>query len=85
MKDIPPYMTADGDPVKVYGTNKIGLERHGIPADTQKALLKAYKLVYRSNLLTEAALERIEAELPHSPELDHFVEFIRTSQRGIAR
>ena len=85
VKDIPPYMTADGDPVKVYGTNKVGLERHGIPAETQKTLLQAYKIVYRSSLLTEAALRKIEAELPRSPELDHFVAFIRGSQRGIAR
>ena len=85
VKDIPPYMTADGDPVKVYGTNKVGLERHGIAAETQKTLLQAYKIVYRSSLLTEAALRKIEAELPRSPELDHFVAFIRGSQRGIAR
>ena len=85
VKDIPPFMTADGDPVKVYGPNKIGLERHGISPETQKALLKAYKIVYRSSLLTEPALEKIEAELPKSAELAHFVEFIRGSQRGIAR
>lgn len=85
VKDIPPYMTADGDPVKVYGTNKIGLERHGISPETRHALQQAYKIVYRTSLLTEAALARIEAELPHSPELDHFVSFIRSSQRGLAR
>ena len=31
------------------------------------------------------SFEIIEAELPHSPELDHFVAFIRGSERGIAR
>ena len=37
VKDIPPYMMADGDPLKVFGPNKVGLERHGISADAQKA------------------------------------------------
>jgi hypothetical protein len=31
------------------------------------------------------ALAKIKAELPHSPELDHFVAFIERSERGISR
>lgn len=85
VKDIPPYMMADGDPLKVFGPNKVGLERHGVAADTQKALKAAYKLVFRSDVTTAQALGRIEAELTPSPELRHFVEFIRASERGIAK
>lgn len=85
VKDIPPFMMADGDPVKVYGTNKIGLERHQISVETQHALRQAYKILFRTSLLTAPALEQIEAQLPHSPELDHFVAFVRNSQRGIAK
>ena len=43
----------------------------------------------REDLLEEyvlhEALERIEAEVEKSPELDHFVNFVKDSQRGIAR
>ena len=84
-KDIPPYMMADGDPLKVFGPNKVGLERHGISADAQKALKDAYKIVFRTDLTTAKALERIEAELPQVPEIVHFVQFIRASERGIAK
>ena len=85
VKDIPPYMMADGDPLKVFGPNKVGLERHGISADAQKALKDAYKIVFRTDLTTAKALERIEAELPQVPEIVLFVQFIRARERGIAK
>ena len=85
VKDVPPYMMADGDPLKVYGLNKIGLERHGVSAETQQALKEAYKIVFRSDLTVAKALERIEAELAPAPEIRNFVDFIRKSERGISR
>jgi UDP-N-acetylglucosamine acyltransferase len=85
VKDVPPYMMADGDPLKVYGPNKIGLERHGVPPETQHALKEAYKIVFRMDLTIAKALERIEAELAPAPEIRNFVEFIRKSERGISK
>ena len=85
VKDVPPYMMADGDPLKIYGTNKVGLERHGVPPETQQALKQAYKIVFRTDLRVAEALARIEAELAPAPEVRHFVEFIRASERGIAK
>ena len=85
VKDVPPYMMADGDPLKVYGPNKVGLERHGVSPETQQALKQAYKIVFRTDLRVAEALARIEAELAPTPEIRNFVEFIRNSERGIAK
>ena len=85
VKDVPPYMMADGDPLKVYGPNKVGLERHGVSPEAQMMLKQAYKIVYRMDLTTAKALERIEAELAPVPEVRNFVEFIRKSERGISK
>jgi UDP-N-acetylglucosamine acyltransferase len=85
VKDVPPYMTADGDPLKVYGPNKVGLERHGVSPETQQTLKQAYRIVFRSGLTTAQALERIAADLPSLPEVQIFADFIRSSERGIAR
>ncbi len=85
VKDVPPYMMADGDPLKVFGPNKVGLERHGVSPETQQALKQAYKIVFRTDLMVDKALERIEAEIAPSPEIRHFVEFIRKSERGISK
>lgn len=84
-KDIPPYMIVEGTPAKVYGPNRVGLERHGLSQEARDALRKAYKFVYRTDDTLAKALEKIEAELPQLPEIVHFVEFIRASQRGIVR
>lgn len=85
VKDVPPYMMADGDPMKIFGPNKVGLERHGVSPETQQLLKQAYKIVFRTDLTTAKALERIEAELESAPEVRNFVEFIRKSERGIAK
>jgi len=85
VKDVPPYMMADGDPLRVYGPNKVGLERHQVPVEARLALKQAYRLLFRTTLTTAQALETIEAELPAGPEIRAFVEFVRKSKRGIAR
>ena len=85
VKDVPPYMMADGDPLKVYGPNKVGLERHGVPLEIQQALKEAYRIVYRANLTVAAALAQIGATVATSPPIEHFVDFIRQSERGISR
>jgi len=45
-------------------------------------LRQAYKLLYRSNLNMSQALETIEDEIEKSPQLEHLVNFVRTSRNG---
>lgn len=83
-KDIPPYLIGGGIPFKFGGVNLIGLKRRGFSLKTRLALTKAFKLLYRSNLYLENALNRIEAEMNEIPEVMHFVQFCRNSKRGLA-
>lgn len=85
VQDVPPFMIVDGHPGKTRGVNKVGLERHGVPADVIRALHEAYKIVFKSGLTLEKALDTLSRELPQSHELTHFVDFCRKSERGIAR
>lgn len=82
-KDILPYIKAAGNPLRVSGLNTIGLQRAGFAPDTVSVLWDAYKLIYRSNLNVTQALEKIKSELRPIPEIQHLVEFIENSQRGI--
>jgi len=84
-QDIPPYAIAQGDRAKTVGINQIGLKRRGFSEETVRDIKQAYKMVFRSGMRTEEALERIEAELKGCKEIDSFVSFIRNSTRGIAR
>ncbi|MFA5515960.1 MAG: acyl-ACP--UDP-N-acetylglucosamine O-acyltransferase [Desulfuromonadales bacterium] len=84
-QDIPPYTIAQGDRAKTIGLNLVGLQRRGFSDASIRGIKRAYKLVYRSGLRLETALEHIAAELEETPELLVFVDFIRNSERGIAR
>lgn len=85
VQDVPPFMLADGNPATTRTINKVGLERNAIPESVQSALKQAYKLLFREGLIISKALERIEAELPPSKELQHLIQFTRTSERGISK
>ena len=82
-KDVPPYLKAVGNPVRLYGLNSVGLQRSGFEADTVRELKRAYRLLFRSDLNVSQALERARAELPDLPEVSHFLGFIEQSERGI--
>ena len=84
-QDIPPYTIAQGDRAKTVGLNLIGLKRCGFPEGTIRGIKKAYRLVFRSGLNLEGALQKIAEDIESSPELDLFVNFIKDSQRGIAK
>lgn len=81
--DVPPYTVGGGVPYCLGGINRIGLKRREFPFGTRKALSKAYRLVYRSRLHLDEALERIEKEIEPLPEVLHFMKFCRQTKRGL--
>ena len=85
VQDIAPFMIIEGNPAQTRTINKIGLERHGISDEAQTALRHAYKILFREELSVANALLKVEKELPPLPEVQHLVQFIRASERGIIR
>jgi UDP-N-acetylglucosamine acyltransferase len=84
-QDIAPYTIAQGDRAKTIGINLVGLKRRGFPAETIRGIKGAYRLMFRSGLHMEEALTQIENDYGTIPEVQHFVAFVKGSQRGIAR
>ena len=82
--DVPPYFLYSDFNVAAKGLNLVGLRRAGFKHADIAALKIAYKLLYKSGLKLEDALERIEAEVP-TEHTRHLVAFIRSSKRGICR
>ncbi len=82
--DVPPYFLYSGFDVTPVGVNVVGLQRAGFSDADVADLKRAYRLLYRSGLKLEQALERIvtECSSTHAPQL---VEFVRKSERGICR
>lgn len=83
VQDVPPYVIVDGNPACAKGINVIGLRRRGISPEIRRELQRAYKILYRSRLSVSHALERIRNETNPSAEVNHLVEFVATSTRGI--
>ena len=84
-KDIPPYVMASGDRAKLFGLNLVGLQRHNFSMDTVALLKKTYRILFRLGLTRNEALERIKAEVEQIPEVVNFINFIKSSERGITR
>jgi UDP-N-acetylglucosamine acyltransferase len=85
VKDIPPYVIASGDRARLHGLNQVGLKRQGFTLETVKQLKKTYRLIFRIGLTLNEAIERVNAEVDNIPEVNTFIDFIKTSERGITR
>jgi UDP-N-acetylglucosamine acyltransferase len=82
-RDVPPYSILDGDHI-VRGVNLVGLKRAGLTSAQITPLRQAFRLLFarRGNLSRD--LERVEDEVPLTPEVAHLLEFIKSSPRGVA-
>ncbi|MCF8052259.1 MAG: acyl-ACP--UDP-N-acetylglucosamine O-acyltransferase [Desulfobacterales bacterium] len=85
VKDVPPFVIAAGDRVRLHGLNSVGLKRHGFSPQSLSALKKTYRIIFRIGLTLNEAIERVKAEVEQVPEVVTFIEFIQSSSRGITR
>ena len=85
-QDVLPYsMTVTPRESRLFGANKVGLERRGFAPERIDALHKAFRFLRSESLNTSQAVERIRQELPATEEINELLEFIRTSERGIIK
>ena len=85
-KDILPYSkTSAPRPIEVLGANRLGLERRELSGQDIEELEKAFRLLSRSKLNTTQALQAIEAQKFESDHVRALVEFIKSSERGVAK
>lgn len=82
-QDIPPFVKAVGNPIELYGLNTIGLQRAGFTPETVTALKRLYRFCFNSDLNLSQAAERARSELPSLPEVETFLDFLASSQRGV--
>jgi UDP-N-acetylglucosamine acyltransferase len=85
VQDVPPYMMADGNPAATRALNREGLRRNNVLEEAQTALKQAHRILFRENLTMANAVDKAKSEIATSPELDHLLDFIQSSERGIAK
>jgi len=85
-QDIAPYSIAQGDRAKIVGINLTGLKRRGFDDEALRNIKNMYKIVFRSQLKLEEAIAQIVAQYDMTrPEVKTYVDFIKASERGLAR
>lgn len=82
-KDVPPFILAGNEPLRFAGLNSVGLKRRGFSAERIAAIKHAYRLIYLSDLNVSQGIARIREEIDISPDIQHIIDFIESSERGI--
>jgi UDP-N-acetylglucosamine acyltransferase len=89
LRDIPPFVICNGNPVEPHGINTEGLKRRGFGSETINLLRRAYKLLYKDSLTTAEAIVALAALVADNPASAGAVgllkDFVQNSQRGIIR
>lgn len=83
--DVPPFVMVAGNLAKPHGLNSEGLRRRGMSAETLRTLKHAYKTLYRSGMTLEQAIAQLQPLVPTCPEVGTFVDFLRSTARGVVR
>jgi UDP-N-acetylglucosamine acyltransferase len=83
--DVPPYCTAQGDRAELVGINSVGLARHGFSEEQIGQIKDAYRVLFRSKLPLDEALERLRTELGGNAEIEVLLSFVASSKRGLTR
>lgn len=84
-QDIPAFVMVRGNMAEPHGMNFEGMKRRGYAPELIAKLRGAYKTVYMRGLKIEDALAQLAGDAAAYPEVNLFVESIRSSTRGIVR
>jgi UDP-N-acetylglucosamine acyltransferase len=84
VRDVPPFVTMDGQSGYVVGLNLVGLKRNGFTQDQIVVLKEAYRLIYRSALPWREMLARLSQEFADGPAAP-MVEFLHGGTRGFSQ
>ena len=82
-QDVPPYVKAVGQPDGAVRPQLHRPAARRLSGETVAALKRAYRLFFNSDLNLSQALERARTDLPAVPEVERFLAFVESSERGV--
>ncbi len=80
VQDCLPFSITDGRPGRACGLNIVGLRRAGFASNKIRVLKQAYRILLRSNLSLENAIDKMNQL--DDPAVNELVEFVKASTRG---
>ena len=88
-QDLPPFVTAAGNPAEAQSINAEGLRRRGFGAERIDVIKQMHRLLYRRSLTLAEATQQIsglaEAQAGSAADVALMLEFLAKAQRGIVR
>ena len=88
-QDLPPFVTAAGNPAAATGINAEGLRRRGFSPERVAQVKQMHRALYRQGLTLAASVAEIEAlrgQLEGSEaDLTLLLDFLASAERGIVR
>lgn len=86
VKDLPPFLMADGSPAEVCAINKINMQRNGFSSEEIDIAYSAFKLIYKRRLSRTNAVEELSRkDYSQSRVAQSIIRFMHgESERGIA-
>ncbi|MGJ8642697.1 MAG: acyl-ACP--UDP-N-acetylglucosamine O-acyltransferase [Luteolibacter sp.] len=87
VQDVPPYMIVDGHPASTRGVNLVGLQRRGFSDSDIRDLKSAYKRLFlkKDQNLANGLSSLKATSAASNAHVEHLINFIENSQRGISR
>lgn len=88
-QDLPPFVTAVGNPAEAKGPHQEGPRRAGYSAQRLDMIKQMYRTLYRAGSSFDAAKQGIEALRGQAPDadtdIDNMLTFLSRATRGIVR
>jgi UDP-N-acetylglucosamine acyltransferase len=81
-RDVPPFVTIDGQSSYVVGLNQVGLRRAGYNSSAIARLKEAYRVIYRSGLTWREILAELQRQF-HDEAAAELLPFLASTKRGI--
>ncbi len=85
LRDLPPFVIAEGQPARPRGINSEGLKRRGFSAEDLDAIKDAYKLIYLSGAIMSEVKAKLADMSQSSVHVARMLAFIESSKRALSR
>lgn len=84
-KDVVPFAIVAPDPMRVAGINRVGLERAGFSPQRRRSIRDAFRLLFRSGLTCNQAIERLESDFPEAEDIRVLIDFAKAPGQSLLR
>jgi UDP-N-acetylglucosamine acyltransferase len=85
VKDVVPFTMVDGNPSRIAGLNKVGMDRANFSEEAKNIIKEMYKIIFRSKMNVTSALQKIDSEIEKLPEVINVINFLKRADRGILK